>query len=172
MGQWSGGMLQIGDMFNAALKAKVAAACADLAAHLGEGRGLETTLSDPSRTQWQGSRTSEAAVGAERQPTSVPRTGFAASVAGLDHNRASDPAGWWPGRYGTPASSGSQNGMRYAYFPDRHRLVLDRNGHVTVHDTSHHRLFGVSQAQSGHQSLVFTSQHGNVDLESLLVVES
>ena len=114
MGQWSGGMLQIGDMFNAALKAKVAAACADLAAHLGEGRGLETTLSDLSRTQWQGSRTSEAAVGAERQPTSVPRTGFAASVAGLDHNRASDPAGWWPGRYGTPASSGSQTGMRDA----------------------------------------------------------
>ena len=61
--------------------------------------------------------------------------------------------------------------MRYAYFPDRHRLVVDRDGRVAVYDTSHHRLSGVSQQQSRHQSLVFTSQHGTIGLESFVEVD-
>ena len=170
MGQWSGGMLQIGGMFNADLKAKVAAACADLAARLGESRE-EAAFSDPSRPQRQGRVAAEPASGPERLRTSVPRTGFAASDAGLEQSRRSDPVGWWPGRYGAPASSGSQNAMRYAYFPDQHRLVVDRDGHITVYDTCHHRLSGVSQAQDRHQSLVFTSQHGSVGPESFVEVD-
>ena len=52
MGQWSGGMVQIGDMFNHGLKAKVAAACADLAEALA---GSDVRASDTPRTsQWQG----------------------------------------------------------------------------------------------------------------------
>ena len=169
MGQWSGGMLQIGDMFNVGLKARVAAACADLAAQAGESRA-EAALAARSQRPWQGTVAPEASFGAGPHRTSVPRTGFAASVAGPAQSQASEPWGRWPGRYGAPASSGFQNGMRYAYFPDRHRLVVDRDGRVTVYDTRHHRLSGVSQQQSLHRSLVFTSQHGTVDLESLVEV--
>ena len=169
MGQWSGGMLQIGDMFNVGLKAKVAAACADLAAQTRENR--EATLSDLSQTPGQGRADFEPPFGAGSHRTSVPRTGFAASVDGLEHNRASDRLEWWPASYGAPASSGCQNAMRYACFPDRHRLVVDRDGHVTIYDTSHHRLSGVSQAQSRHQSLAFTSQYGSVGLESFVEVD-
>ncbi len=169
MGQWSGGMLQIGDMFNIGLKAKVAAACADLAAQTREGRD-EAVFSDRSQAQRQGRVAAEPTFGAGRRRTSVPRTGL--SAAGFEHNRAYDREGWWPGRYGVPSSSGSQNGMRYACFPDRHRLVVDRDGRIKVYDTGPHLLSGASQAQSQIQSLVFTSQHGSVGLESFVEVES
>ena len=170
MGQWSGGMLQIGDMFNAGLKAKVAAACADLAAQVGESRAA-AVLATQSQRQWQGTDAPEAPFGAGSHRTSVPRTGFATSVAGPQQAQAPEAPERWPARYGAPASSGSQNGMRYAYFPDRHRLVVDRDGHVTIYDTGHHRLSGVAQAQSRHQSLVFLSQHGSISLESLAEVD-
>ena len=170
MGQWSGGMLQIGDMFNAVLKAKVAAACADIATQVGESRD-EVVLATLTQRQWQGSGAPEASFGAGPYRTSVPRTGSATSVAGSELARAPETPEPWPGRYGAPASSGSQNGMRYAYFPDRHRLVVDRDGHVTIYDTGHHRLSGVSQQQSRERSLAFVSQHGTVGLDSLAEVD-
>ena len=42
--------------------------------------------------------------------------------------------------------------MRYAYFPDRHRLALDVGGRVSVHDTGDHWITGFSRQQSGGQS--------------------
>ena len=38
---------------------------------------------------------------------------------------------------------------------------------MTLYDTADHRISGVSQQQSGHQNLAFTSQHGTVDLDQL-----
>ena len=169
MGQWSGGMLQIGDMFNAGLKAKVAAACVDLAAQAGKGR--DGDLAPRQQREWRGTAAPAASSGAEAHRTSVPRTGISASVDGLGPARAPEPAGWWPGHYGAPASLGSQNGMRYASFPDRHRLVVERDGRIAIYDTSHHWLSGVSQQQSHHQTLAFTSQHGPIGLESFVEVD-
>ncbi len=169
MGQWSGGMLQIGDMFNAGLKAKVAAACADLAVQAGESRH-GAAFATQSQRQWQGTLAPEASVSDEPHRTSVPRTGFA-SFAGFEKGQASTSVEWWPSRYGAPASSGSQNGMRYAYFPDHHRLVVDREGWPTVYDTGRHRLSGVSQQQSRDRSLVFTSQSGTVGVENFVEVD-
>ncbi|ACA15003.1 conserved hypothetical protein [Methylobacterium sp. 4-46] len=120
MGQWSsGGMIMIGDMFNAGLKARVAALCADLA-----------------------------------------------PIAG----RLAAPAGWWPAELGHPASAGSQNGLRYAYFPDTRRLAVEAGGQLAVYDTGEHRIGGVSQQQGGASSLLFTSQFGPVRPEDLPLV--
>jgi hypothetical protein len=57
--------------------------------------------------------------------------------------------------------------MRYAAFPDRHRLVVDKGGKVTTYDTGDDRISGVSQQDSDGQSVTFTSQKGSVDLSSL-----
>jgi hypothetical protein len=38
------------------------------------------------------------------------------------------------------------------------RFHRDGRGTVSVYDTGHHRIFGVSQAQSGERTLSFTSQ--------------
>lgn len=148
MGQWSGGgMLQIGDMFNHALKAKVAAACEDLAANAAGTDGGRDAGSHQS--QRQGS------------PQDMQRFGS-------EKRRGHD---WWPADLGRPASAGSQNAMRYAYFPETRRLAIEKDGRVTIYDTGHHRIGGVSQQQSRGQDLAFTSQDGAVDLASLRIVE-
>lgn len=74
---------------------------------------------------------------------------------------------WWPVELGTPAAAGAQNDMRYACFPQQRRLAVMRGGQVRVYDTGNHRISGFSQAQSGHQTLSFTSQSGTVRLEDL-----
>ena len=131
-GQWMrGGMTMIGDMFNAALKARVIALCEDL--------GPVAARPEPAAA-----------------PASPPLRGEARA--------------WWPAELGSPNSSGAQNGVRYAYFAAPRRLAVERGGRVTLYDTGEHRIGGVSQQQSGHTSLAFTSQHGPVDLTSLPVV--
>ena len=37
-------------------------------------------------------------------------------------------APWWPGDFGSPSSSGAQNGMKYAFFPEKRRLLVERDG--------------------------------------------
>ncbi len=78
---------------------------------------------------------------------------------------------WWPEDLGDPASSGAQNGARYAFFPQRRRLLIQRNGETTVYDSAKHRISGVSQQSGGSSSLVFTSQSGPIALDTLRRVE-
>lgn len=73
----------------------------------------------------------------------------------------------WPAELGTPSSSGSQNDLHYAVFPETRRLALDQGGHVSVYDTGDHWITGFSQAQGGGQSITFTSQYGLVRLSDL-----
>jgi hypothetical protein len=77
---------------------------------------------------------------------------------------------WWPGDLGTPSSSGSQNNVRYAFFPQARRLVVQRDGQVSVFDTQNHNIGGVSQQQGGGSSLTFTSQYGTISTLSLPLV--
>lgn len=149
MGQWSrGGMTQVGDMFDDGLKAKVAAACQDLALLLaGENGG----------TQNRGGGEQRQVLGADDAIFDQP-------------NHRGSTADWWPGELGSPASSGAQNDMRYACFPEKHRLAIERNGQVTVYDTGHYRLTGFSQQQSTTQDLVFSGPDGTVRAESFRVV--
>ena len=126
MGQWSaGGMTQVGDMFNTALKDRVSALCTELAQEA-----------------------------ANAPPPSSP----------------ADPRDWWPAGLGRPSASGAQNGMRYACFPDARRVAIKQGGAVTVYDSGDHRISGVSQQQSGSQTLTFTSQTGTIRATDLPVV--
>ncbi len=73
----------------------------------------------------------------------------------------------WPAELGQSASTGSQNGMRYAYFPAARRLAIESGGQITLYDTGDHRIGGFGQAQGGSQNLTFTSQHGQLTLSDL-----
>jgi len=78
------------------------------------------------------------------------------------------PSDWWPEGLSQPGSSGAQNGLRYAFFPQQRRLAIERNGRVTQYDTGEHRINGVSQQRQGSGGLPrFTSQHGEIDLNLL-----
>lgn len=85
-------------------------------------------------------------------------------------NRSGTGPNWWPGEWGSPASSGAQNGIRYAIFPHCRRLALEMNGEVSTYDTGDHMISGVSQQQGNGMSLTFSSQYGNVWLENLPIL--
>jgi hypothetical protein len=74
---------------------------------------------------------------------------------------------WWPSEYGSPSSAGSQNNMRYAFFPDASRLIVEGESGRKIYDTGEHMISGVSQQQSTAQSLTFQSQLGVVRLDQL-----
>ena len=136
MGQWSaGGMTQVGDMFNTALKDKVNALCTELA--------RSGDLAEPEA----------GAPATQRQ----------------DDRQQSVHGDWWPQDLGRPSATGSQNGMRYACFPDTKRVAVEQAGRVTLYDSGDHRISGVSQSQSGTQELSFSSQNGTVRASELPV---
>ena len=78
---------------------------------------------------------------------------------------------WWPSELGRPGAVGTQNDLRYAVFPETRRLVLDDHGTISIYDTGDHRIFGVAQAQSGEQTLSFTSQDGLVRVANLRKID-
>jgi hypothetical protein len=77
--------------------------------------------------------------------------------------------GWWPEGLSNPSSSGGQNGMKYAFFPDQKRLAIERDGKVEQFDTGSHRISGVSQSQSGDGGgdPVFSADGADVALSDL-----
>jgi hypothetical protein len=74
---------------------------------------------------------------------------------------------WWPQGLGDPETSGSQDGMRYAVFPDKQLLLIEEDGKLKTFDSGRHRIHGVSQVNSKTRSLTFTSQHEPVRVEDL-----
>lgn len=91
---------------------------------------------------------------------------FAGTAAGAGHGVPAGDA-WWPAELGAPASSGGQNGVRYAYFPASQRLAVQQGGRLSLHDTGPHRISGVSQQQGAGGSLVFSTDGGAVRVQDL-----
>jgi hypothetical protein len=72
---------------------------------------------------------------------------------------------WWPEDLGTPSISGSADDTRYAYFADKHRLVIREGGRVRTFDTGGRRITGFS-ARSG-SALRFDTESGPEDVAAL-----
>ena len=102
-----------------------------------------------------------------KQGNSAPRQ---ASPPGEEPRTEDKPGNWWPSSLGAPSSTGGQNEMRYAIFPDKRRLVIDDGRRRTIYDTGSHQIHGISQQQSGDRTISFTSQAGPVKLADLAVV--
>lgn len=147
MGQWSlGGMTMVGDMFNNGLKARVDTLCTELSGIVQQHRLFAVPESSQSQSQ-----------GGTPDPSGVS----------LFVQESSD----WSADLGQPSSVGTQDNLRYAYFPDKRRLAVKVGGQTTVYDTGDHRISGFGQAQGAGQSLSFTSQHGLVPISELPVVD-
>ncbi|MCJ2072076.1 SHOCT domain-containing protein [Methylobacterium sp. J-030] len=95
----------------------------------------------------------------------LPAGGFSVASPAAGHGGGE----WWPADLGAPASTGSQNGMRYAYFPQARRLAVESGSGVAVYDTGEHPITGVSQANG---SLGFTGPAGSVDVARLRRIEA
>ncbi len=154
MGQWSSGMLMIGEFSNTVLKQKVQAICDELSKFVNDNPEHLDTAKEENMKHGHG------AGGNER----LTWTSFKA-LKPIDNEK------WWPDSLGLPGSVGAQNEIRYAYFPASNRLAIKENSQVTIFDTSAHKIFGVSQEQGENNSLVFESQLGRVRTLELTVVE-
>ncbi len=77
-------------------------------------------------------------------------------------------AKWWPDALGEPSSSGSQNSLRYAFFPKARRLLIEKDGKVSTYDSGDHQINGVQQ---GGDLPNFSSQNGAVRLDELKRVD-
>ena len=149
MGQWSsGGMTMVGDMFNNGLKAMVANLCGEISNGYFQG-----AFYPPAPQQTGGTY--------HGQQQGGPSMSFGNGFGG---------GTWWPAELGSPSSSGSQNNLSYAIFPNMRRLAVNLNGQVTVYDTGDHIIGGVGQQQSGGADWTFTSQFGTVYVSQLPVV--
>jgi len=151
-GQWmAGGAIMISDMFNNALKARVDALCNELSALIRSEPDFVAVASFQSQSQGANGNL-------QRRSSSLLEAEGPAQ------------ANWWPSDLGVPSSLGTQNEVRYAYFPATRRLAIHINGKVTVYDTQDHQISGFSQQQPGSGSLSFSSQLGGIDVSRLPVV--
>jgi hypothetical protein len=96
-----------------------------------------------------------------RPPGTAPAVGHVDLAAGNS---------WWPAMYGEPSASGGQNGIRYAYFPDKHRLLVQNGAHIEAYETADFAITGVAQQQGAGRSLTFSSDKGPVPIEQFRCV--
>lgn len=73
----------------------------------------------------------------------------------------------WQNEFGASSSSGSQNSMHYAVYPEARRLVIDADGNEQVYDTGDFTLQGVSQQQGNGRDLTFSTSDGPIRLNEL-----
>jgi hypothetical protein len=189
-GQWMrGGMLMLADMFNQPLKARVDGLCQAIATELASQPDLFPSGSFQSQTQSGGGQQMQVGgsghqmqVGGGGQQMQVDGRGqqgqWGASrmaplppLGGGGSLFTPDPRDtWWPQDLGSPSACGSQNDMRYAFFPAAGRLAVEANGQVTIYDTGGHHIAGFSQQQSPGGAVVFTTPGGSVSLASLATI--
>ena len=75
---------------------------------------------------------------------------------------------WWPAELGSPSTSGSQNDMAYAWFPNAGKLLVKLSGDVFSFDTGNLSIYGVQQQQGGGiGSVVLNTSNGPMSLLGL-----
>ena len=172
-GQWMrGGMTMVSDMFNNHLKGRVDSLCSELSNLIANQPDL--VRSGSFQSQRQGSSHDEGQTqfsygGGQQQGGRSNDFGSASLFVPPAPGTSGD---WWPADLRWPNSTGAQNGVRYAYFAQAHRLAIEVNGRVTVYDTLDHDIGGFSQQQSRGGTLSFNSQHGLIDVAGLPVVSA
>ncbi|MGQ4879344.1 SHOCT domain-containing protein [Billgrantia sp. LNSP4103-1] len=85
---------------------------------------------------------------------------------------AEENPAWWPAEFGAPNATGAQDGLRYAYFAQARRLVVQTADAIRVYDTLDHRISGFAQQQGNQSRFTVTSQHGDIDLASLPLIDT
>lgn len=75
---------------------------------------------------------------------------------------------WWPDDLGYPSTTGSQNDMAYAWFPNAGKLLVKLANDVFSFDTGNLTIYGVQQQQGGGiASVVLNTSNGPMNLLGL-----
>lgn len=172
-GQWmQGGMIMLSDMFNHALKSRVDGLCNELSTWVRNPPDGMQSNSFQSQSQGDSSPGSNYSSSLNNGGSSQQQYGSGpVGPVSLFIPSSSDSSGdWWGADLRWPTSTGSQNGVRYAYFAQACRLAIDVGGQVTIYDTLDHQIGGFSQQQGCGGSLTFSSQYGLVEVHRLPVL--
>jgi hypothetical protein len=172
-GQWMrGGMTMVSDMFNNHLVGRVNGLCSELARLVQNQPDLVRSGSFQSQSQSGGGHPGQQQSSHSGQGHNAQAVGGVGGFGAASLFVPGSSADWWPADLRWPNSTGAQNGVRYAYFAQARRLVIDVGGTVTVYDTLDHQIGGFSQQQSVGGTLGFTSQYGLMDVTRLPVISS
>ena len=171
-GQWMpGGMTMLSDLFNHALKSRVDGLCSELSAVL--SRQPDWMQGGSFQSQRQGDLSQDSSYcpqpsdGVQQQQNGSGPVGPVSLFIPPANGSSGD---WWGADLRWPTSTGSQNGVRYAYFAQARRLAIEVGGQVTIYDTLDHQIGGFSQQQGYGGSLTLSSQYGLVEVNRLPVV--
>ena len=83
---------------------------------------------------------------------------------------AAEGESWWPATFGHATTAGSQNGIRYAYFPDKQRLLVQQGARVDAFDTAGYQIMGAGQQQGNSSTLMFATDRGSISTHELRCV--
>jgi hypothetical protein len=83
---------------------------------------------------------------------------------------AAEGESWWPATFGHATTAGSQNGIRYAYFPDKQRLLVQQGARVDAFDTAGYQIMGAGQQQGNTSTLTFATDRGSISTRELRCV--
>jgi hypothetical protein len=92
-----------------------------------------------------------------------------AAVPQAATSRNSSGGQWWPADLGRAGAREDLIDIRYAYFPESHRLIVEDAGVRRVFDTGEHEIMRVTRCRYG--GIVFTSQLGKYMLPCLVSVD-
>lgn len=174
MGQWSSGMLMIGDFSNSELKERVRSMCAELADFTVETSEVDKVEPKDPMKRLEPMKRMEPMKHLEQMKPMEPMKPIEPmkQMKPMEPFKPFENIQWWPTSLGAPSSVGAQNQSRYAYFPETNRLAIEHDGAVTVFDTGKHKIHGASQAQGESNSLAFDSQLGRVTLSDFREVST
>ena len=92
-----------------------------------------------------------------------------AAVLQAASSRDGSSSEWWPSDLGCASATEALTDLRYAYFHDSHRLVIEDCGERKIFDTGEHEIMRVARCRFG--GIVFTSQLGKYMLPCLVAVD-
>ncbi|GAB4120142.1 MAG: hypothetical protein OHK0057_26060 [Thermoflexibacter sp.] len=73
--------------------------------------------------------------------------------------------------YGTPALKGTQNDLKYAYYPAKDIFIIEQYGKLEKYSTEGYQVTGISQQQNYFsQDLIIQTDKGNITLSMLTKV--
>lgn len=67
---------------------------------------------------------------------------------------------WPPASLRKPTASGASGSLRFAYFAEKQRLLIETGGHLQLFDSCGHQIREVDEIGGENPSLEFISQDG------------
>jgi hypothetical protein len=87
-----------------------------------------------------------------------------------DAERATDKTSWWPPTLRRPSTSGAHGTLKFAFFADKRRLLVESGELLLLFDSGAHQICEVEEQLGQEPGLAFTSQNGRHPIGDLRLI--